>query len=163
MEKRVAIVPCPDYAPENIKRALNSAIEASGGLGWVQPGMRIAVKTNLVSRMKPESAAVTHPALVAELCRTLTALGAEVVVGDSPGGPYNSAWVNGVYSGTGIRAVEEAGAKLNEDFSTREVDCPAPERPEPQKEAARLERAVPLFSSVRFSGGRPQTLRFRFV
>lgn len=125
MEKRVAIVPCPDYAPENIKRALNSAIEASGGLGWVRPGMRIAVKTNLVSRMKPESAAVTHPALVAELCRTLTALGAEVVVGDSPGGPYNSAWVNGVYSGTGIRAVEEAGAKLNEDFSTREVDFPA--------------------------------------
>ena len=66
MEKRVAIVPCPDYAPENIKRALNSAIEASGGLGWVRPGMRVAVKTNLVSRMKPESAAVTHPALVAE-------------------------------------------------------------------------------------------------
>ena len=112
MEKRVAIVPCPDYAPENIKRALNSAIEASGGLGWVRPGMRVAVKTNLVSRMKPESAAVTHPALVAELCRTLTALGAEVVVGDSPGGPYNSAWVNGVYSGTGIRAVEEAGRDL---------------------------------------------------
>lgn len=125
MEKRVAIVPCPDYGEENVRSALSAAIDAAGGLGWVTPGMRIAVKTNLVARMRPESAAVTHPALVAELCRMLVARGAEVTVGDSPGGPFNAAWVNGVYSGSGIRAVEGAGARLNSNFETREVDFPA--------------------------------------
>ena len=125
MEKKVAVVPCPDYGSETVKAALAAAVEAAGGLGWVRPGMRIAVKTNLVARMKPETAAVTHPALVAELCRMLVSLGADVVVGDSPGGPLNAAWVNGVYAGSGIRAVEAAGAHLNADFETREVDYPA--------------------------------------
>ena len=125
MEKKVAVVPCPDYGSETVKAALAAAVEAAGGLGWVRPGMRIAVKTNLVARMKPETAAVTHPALVAELCRMLVSLGADVVVGDSPGGPFNAAWVNGVYAGSGIRAVEAAGAHLNADFETREVDYPA--------------------------------------
>ena len=125
MEKKVAVVPCPDYGSETVKAALAAAVEAAGGLGWVRPGMRIAVKTNLVARMKPETAAVTHPALVAELCRMLVSLGADVVVGDSPGGPFNAAWVNGVYTGSGIRAVEAAGAHLNADFETREVDYPA--------------------------------------
>ena len=125
MEKKVAVVPCPDYGSETVKAALAAAVEAAGGLGWVRPGMRIAVKTNLVARMKPETAAVTHPALVSELCRMLVSLGADVVVGDSPGGPFNAAWVNGVYAGSGIRAVEAAGAHLNADFETREVDYPA--------------------------------------
>ena len=136
MEKKVAVVPCPDYGSETVKAALAAAVEAAGGLGWVRPGMRIAVKTNLVARMKPETAAVTHPALVAELCRMLVSLGADVVVGDSPGGPFNAAWVNGVYAGSGIRAVEAAGAHLNADFETREVDYPA----------ARTAKRLPLTS-----------------
>ena len=136
MEKKVAVVPCPDYGSETVKAALAAAVEAAGGLGWVRPGMRIAVKTNLVARMKPETAAVTHPALVAELCRMLVSLGADVVVGDSPGGPFNAAWVNGVYTGSGIRAVEAAGAHLNADFETREVDYPA----------ARTAKRLPLTS-----------------
>ena len=136
MEKKVAVVPCPDYGSETVKAALAAAVEAAGGLGWVRPGMRIAVKTNLVARMKPETAAVTHPALVAELCRMLVSLGADVVVGDSPGGPFNAAWVNGVYAGSGIRAVEAAGAHLNADFETREVDYAA----------ARTAKRLPLTS-----------------
>ena len=59
MPVNVSIVPCPDYSSENVRRALSAALEPLGGLDWVEPGMTVAVKTNLVSRMKPESAAVT--------------------------------------------------------------------------------------------------------
>ena len=121
----VSVVSCPDYEPETARKALAEAIGAVGGLDWVTPGMKIAVKANLVARMKPETAAPTHPVLVTELCRMLIARGAEVVVGDSPGGPWNAAWVGGIYSGTGMRMVEETGAKLNRDFSLTEVDFPA--------------------------------------
>ena len=92
MPVNVSIVPCPDYSSENVRRALSAALEPLGGLDWVEPGMTVAIKTNLVSRMKPESAAVTHPALLAALTEELRARGARVVVGDSPGGPWTAAW-----------------------------------------------------------------------
>ena len=120
----VSIVACPDYAPETARAALLAALEPLGGLGWVEPGMKIAVKANLVARMKPETAAATHPVLVTELCRLLTERGAAVTVGDSPGGPFTAAWVGGIYSGTGMHAVEAAGARLNSDYSVREVAFP---------------------------------------
>ena len=37
MEKKVAVVPCPDYGSETVKAALAAAVEAAGGLGWVRP------------------------------------------------------------------------------------------------------------------------------
>ena len=120
----VSIVPCPNYEPDTARKALAAVLEPLGGLDWVKPGMKIAVKANLVARMKPETAAATHPALVTELCRMLTERGAEVVVGDSPGGPFTAAWVGSIYTGTGMRAVEAAGAQLNSDYSTCEVSFP---------------------------------------
>ena len=70
-------------------------MEPLGGLEWVKPGMRIAVKANLVSAMKPDAAATTHPALLCALTEQLKVRGAEVVIGDSPGGLYTKAYVAG--------------------------------------------------------------------
>ncbi len=120
----VSIAACPDYGPETVRAALEEALGPVGGLDWVKPGMKIAVKANLVARMKPETAAATHPVPATELCRMLTERGAEVIVGDSPGGPFTAAWVGGIYTGTGIRMIEEAGAKLNSDYSVTEVSFP---------------------------------------
>lgn len=124
MRVNVSVIPCPDYGEETVRGALCAALAPLGGLDWVTPGMKIAVKANLVSRMKPEDAATTHPALVAELCRMLIERGAVVTVGDSPSGPFSTAWVNGVYAGTGMKLIEETGATLNHDFSVRDADYP---------------------------------------
>ena len=78
--------------------------------------MTVGVKANLVARMGPESAAVTHPECLAALTRLLVRRGARVIVGDSPGGPFTAAWVHSVYNGAGVRAVEAAGGKLNENL-----------------------------------------------
>ena len=124
MSINVSITACGDYSPEHLDAALAAVLEPLGGLDWVQSGMTIAIKTNLVSRMSPESAAVTHPEAVAALTRMLVSRGAHVIVGDSPGGPYTAAWVHSVYHGAGIDAVERAGGELNEDFETEEVRFP---------------------------------------
>ena len=124
MSINVSITACGDYSPEHLDAALAAVLEPLGGLDWVQSGMTIAIKTNLVSRMSPESAAVTHPEAVAALTRMLVSRGAHVIVGDSPGGPYTATWVHSVYHGAGIAAVERAGGELNEDFETEEVRFP---------------------------------------
>lgn len=124
MSINVSITACGDYSPEHLDAALAAVLEPLGGLDWVQSGMTIAIKTNLVSRMSPESAAVTHPEAVAALTRMLVSRGAHIIVGDSPGGPYTATWVHSVYHGAGIDAVERAGGELNEDFETEEVRFP---------------------------------------
>jgi len=72
--------------------------------------------------MKPEQAATTHPTLVCALVDMLTARGARVIVGDSPGGLYNSVFVGRVYSASGMREVEAHGAALNSDFSEKSAE-----------------------------------------
>ena len=104
-----ALVPCADYDPASVRRALTAAMEAAGGLDWVRPGMRIGVKLNLCAAKKPEAAATTHPVLAAELTRALTERGAEVVLGDSPGGPFVAPLIRRLYDTCGLRLCEEAG------------------------------------------------------
>lgn len=106
-----AVVPCEDYSfAEN---ALRAAVEAIGGLDFVRPGMRVAIKANLVAAMKPEQAATTHPALVTALVKMLKERGATAVVGDSPGGLFNAAVLAAVYQAAGMHEAEAAGAELN--------------------------------------------------
>ncbi len=121
---QVSITACKDYSSENCAKALEAVLQPLGGLSWVKPGMKIAIKANLVSPMKPEKAATTHPQLLAELTKKLVAKGASVVIGDSPGGVYNAAYLNRVYAATGMHLAQMAGATLNHDFSQLEADFP---------------------------------------
>ena len=117
----LAIVACPDYQPDRCRAALESVIEKVDGLAWLRPGMRVGIKANLVSAMKPETAAATHPALLRALCDLIRERGGQPVVGDSPGGLYTAAYVGRVYRTSGMTA---AGLPLNEDFSTVEIEYP---------------------------------------
>ncbi len=118
----VAIARCADY--EGVPAALEEALAGVCGLAWVKPGMKIALKVNLVHGAKPELATTTHPAVISALCELLIARGAEVRVGDSPGGPYAVAYVNRVYNVSQLKPIEETGARLNQDFSQREAEYP---------------------------------------
>ena len=116
---QVSVVRCKTYQAEEIRAALLAALEPLGGLDWVRPDMRIAIKANLVSMMKPEAAATTHPALLCELVRMLCERGARPIIGDSPGGLYNSAFLNRIYSATGMKQTEAVGAELNQNYATK--------------------------------------------
>ena len=122
----VALARCNSYEETEVSAALDAVLAPIGGLTWVQPGMRIAIKVNLVAPMKPDTAAAVHPAVVVSLVRKLADCGAQVTVGDSPGGIYNSAYVNRVYHITGMQVVEAAGGSLNQDFSESDKEVPQP-------------------------------------
>ena len=121
---KVVIRPCGEYEEAVCREALLSALEPLGGLGWVKKGMKIAVKANLITALKPEAAGTTHPVLLSALVRLLTERGAEVRVGDSPGGVFSKAYVDHVYAVCGLEAVKSAGGSLNEDYSTKECYDP---------------------------------------
>ena len=124
MKPDVVIVPCADYAHETTRAALEQALAPLGGLDWVSPGMKIAVKVNLVASAKPEDAVTTHPGLLCALVELLVERGADVVVGDSPGGLFNAAHVGKIYAAAGMKAVEQYGGRLNQNFEEREARFP---------------------------------------
>ena len=121
----VSLVRCTDYEIDHMRRALPRLLEPLGGLSWVTPGMKIVIKANLVSGKPPEDAVTTHPALLCVLTEMLKAKGAaSVVIGDSPGGVYNAAYLNRIYQKCGITAAEQYGAVLNQNFGITEVHFP---------------------------------------
>lgn len=124
MNDTVSIARCESYDPKSVKEALLAALSPIHGLDWVTPGMKIAIKANLMMRVKPEKAATVHPEVATALCELLIERGASVVLGDSPGGPFSAVYLTSVYSGTGMRQILETGAQLNEDFSIIDVADP---------------------------------------
>ena len=120
----VILSPCENYDASTVDAALMAVLEPLGGLDWVTPGMTVGIKANLVSAMKPEECATTHPSLLCALTRLLCARGAKVIIGDSPGGVYTAAFVNHVYHASGMEACEGAGAVLNHDLGTADTTFP---------------------------------------
>ena len=124
MDYDVSLAECRAYEFSAVEESLRRALEPIGGLDFVTPGMKIAVKVNLVSAMKPETAATVHPSVVCALVKMLQERGAEVVIGDSPGGLFNGSYLRHVYDVCGMKQAEAFGARLNDDFSQEEVVFP---------------------------------------
>lgn len=120
----VGITGCEDYQYSHVKWAMEELLKKIHGLDWLQPGMTVAIKTNLVSAAAPEKAVVTHPTVLAVLTEILKKRGAEVVIGDSPGGLFTVGALERNYRLSGLEEAKAAGAKLNLDISTEECHHP---------------------------------------
>lgn len=118
----VSTIPCPDYSEDEVRKALMAVLAPLGGLDWVSEGMKIGIKANLVSCMKPEEGATTHPTLICELVKMIRERGGEVIIGDSPGGLYTAQYLNKVYEVTGMNKAEELGARLNRNFESTHAE-----------------------------------------
>lgn len=123
---RVSLVKCANYNPEEISLALKETFAHLGGIErYVKPGIRVALKVNLLMEKTPEEATTTHPALVKALVMLIQEAGGQVLILDSPGGAYTEKTLDRVYTTTGMRQVaEETGAELNYELS--EVEIPNP-------------------------------------
>ncbi len=126
MEIRTAVVKCGDYAQAEVDAAVRRSFDLLGGLGSiVKPGMRVAIKANLLKKAKPEDCVCTHPALVCAVAKQISELGAFAVIGDSPGGPFTEGFLRGIYRESGMeQAAQQSGAQLNANTSYSEVKFP---------------------------------------
>lgn len=125
---QVAIVRCDSttYDLDRVEQAVRRAVDLIGGMAlFVQPGQRVLVKPNLLSKSHPSKAIVTHPSVVRAVVRLVQEAGGSVVIGDSPGGSFSEAHLREVYEASGLCAVAaETGATLNFDVGTILVSHP---------------------------------------
>lgn len=118
----VSVVECRSYDSIEVSSAFDKLLAPLGDLDFIKSGMKVAIKANLVTAIKPEKAATTHPALIVELCRRLCEKGAEVTVGDSPGGPFTAIYMKGVYAATEMNRITEVGGKVNSNFRVEKCE-----------------------------------------
>ena len=120
--EKTALVKCDTYEYTEVEKALNKGLSLIDGLDFVKPGMKVAIKVNLVSASAPETAVTTHPEVIRALAKALTDRGASVVIGDSPGGIYTAPFVKGTYKTCGLNDLVREGVSLNEDFSVKSAE-----------------------------------------
>lgn len=120
----VTIVNCNNYDSSSARKAVDELFNNLGGVkNIIGDGKKVFIKANLVRQMTPDKAATTHPAVIAAVARKIIEeTGAEVIVGDSPGGLYTQSHMATVYKVCGMAdACAESGAKLNDDFGYTSV------------------------------------------
>jgi len=117
----VAVNKCDNYNVDEIKEILKNQFKRIGVTKELLKDKKIAIKPNLVAPMKPEDSVTTHPAIVEAVYLLLLELGAkDVILAESPGGPFTQVTLSYIYKVTGISAVSErTGLKLNYDISFR--------------------------------------------
>lgn len=125
MMERVWLSRCGGYAPEELFRQVEEAFDMLGVWDEIKPGMTVVIKPNLVMSSKPGSAIATHPALVAAVGKCVQKAGADVVIAESPGGPYTPAAMKAVFRGCGYTDMaKDCGFTLYTDCKSREVSLP---------------------------------------
>ncbi len=123
---KVVFTPCKTYQESDIQPATRQLFQKLGGLKkYIQPGQKVLLKVNLLMKKLPEAAVTTHPALVEAVIKQIQELGAQVIIADSPGGPFNKTWLKGIYRETGMEAVaKKTGAQLNWNFQQQDFSFP---------------------------------------
>ncbi len=118
----VSLMPCDRYDRELIKEKIELMMEDLGGFqAYFRPGERVFIKTNLLMKKKPEEATTTHPTVVAALADYLVERGLEVVVGDSPGGPFTEKNLREIYEACGLHGIMSESIPLNWNTDAKDV------------------------------------------
>ncbi|NLM26892.1 MAG: DUF362 domain-containing protein [Clostridiaceae bacterium] len=122
----VSIERCKNYEYDNVYNCVEKLIDNLGGWkAFIKPGDRVAVKPNLLRYKKPEEAATTHPAVVKAIISQVQSAGGNIIIAESPGGPYSRTMLRHVYRATGIEKVaDETGAVLNYDLRVTKINRP---------------------------------------
>ena len=127
--EKVWLSRCGGYAPEELLRQMEEAFTALGVWEEIRPGMKVVLKPNLVMSSKPEAAIATHPALVAAVGKCVQKAGGEVLIAESPGGPYTPAAMKAIFRGCGYTDMaKDCGFALYTACKSREVTLPRAQR-----------------------------------
>lgn len=115
-----------NYRLDRVEASLEKIFDQMGGIEkYIKPGMKVAIKPNLLMAKKPEDAATTHPNIVHIIVKLVQRAGGIVSIVESPGGPYNIPLLKMVYSKTGMEEVADlTGAELNYDLRVNKIDNP---------------------------------------
>jgi uncharacterized protein (DUF362 family)/Pyruvate/2-oxoacid:ferredoxin oxidoreductase delta subunit len=122
MDKKVGIVRCTSYDPQEVYDALKKAVELSDNLDVA--GKTVLLKPNILSDSPPEKAITTHPVFLEAAIRLVREKGASrILVGDSPG--LQMPGFSGKVSGMGEAARKNSAEWI--DFTKGKIEIPCPD------------------------------------
>ncbi|MCX7773538.1 MAG: DUF362 domain-containing protein [Clostridia bacterium] len=123
---RVYMNPCTTYELDTVYEKTAEILNGLGGMGsFVKPGMRVALKPNMILVKKPAEAATTHPAVVSAIARLVREAGGIPYIVESPFGQYTVPALERHYVSCGMKQLQEEGlVELNTDLSTAEIELP---------------------------------------
>jgi uncharacterized protein (DUF362 family)/NAD-dependent dihydropyrimidine dehydrogenase PreA subunit len=88
---RIAVAGCRSYDPEEVRESVDECIELLGGARrFASRGDRVLLKPNMLMAAPPERHVTTHPAVIEAVAEVFLDIGAEVSIGDSPGGSFRN-------------------------------------------------------------------------
>jgi uncharacterized protein (DUF362 family) len=124
MKRSIHITRCAQYDLDEIREQIKEHLDKYRKFSDVK-GKKILLKINLLGAMEPEKAVTTHPVFVKAVIRELQERGAEVIIGDSPGGLFNKKSLKKAYKATGmIDVAKETGCELNYETGAHEEKFP---------------------------------------
>jgi len=113
------VVKCDSYDEREVRAKLDQLVNLGD---FVRAGDRVMVKPNLLGAYPIERAVTTHPSVVTAVVEGIQALGASVIIADSPQGLFNTAHLRKVYEVTGMQDVADlTGCDLNYDTSSEVI------------------------------------------
>lgn len=80
----VSITRCPDYSIQNVRAAVDEALNLAGLADCFASNQNVLLKPNLLSTRLPDEAITTHPAVVQAIGEIAQRHGAVISLGDSP-------------------------------------------------------------------------------
>lgn len=127
MSETVALASCRDYDRSVVEEKVGLLLELLGGPGsFASEGQSVFIKVNALTALTPDKGVTTHPEVVRAVVKQFRRVTDRVTIGDSPGGPFATAYVKRVYERAGFAEVaRETGARLMLDVKARQVKVPA--------------------------------------
>lgn len=93
---------CGSYNVEQLIPCIEYVIDAFGGAEYLfKKGKKVVIKPNLVMKKTPESAAITHPAVIEALVMVLKKYTDDITIAECPGGVYSKDRINSIYKTAG--------------------------------------------------------------
>lgn len=125
MSGRVYLARCQSYRAEELEPLVDRAFREFHIYDKLKPGMTAVLKPNLIMRSHPEEAICTHPAFVCAVGKCVQKAGAQVLIVESPGGPYTPGLMKSHFKACGYTEMaEQHGFSLYTDCKSREIALP---------------------------------------
>lgn len=122
----ISVTKVNEYDLEQVTSAMRLHFDRLNISRTLKKGMKVLIKPNLLMKRRPEEATTTHPVVVAAVIQCLKELDiTDIVISDSPGGPYTRSALSGIYQASGMTDIaKHYGVKLNDDFKSFERENP---------------------------------------